>query len=160
MFSFLKKNNNVKKSIMFMDIYRSVVSTIGRPEDVDYGQILFKILQSESSADVFIQIVLAIGFTSSPGLLIMNKFLDPKYKGTDILKQLTRRELFHLHRMSEKSFELLDGAKNEQQFTKEPFSLFDGFRKRTFDLMQPEEREIPLEKRLIPSLSRVQTEIL
>ena len=150
-----KGRGDKNKSISFMRIYRRVIETIGNPEDTDYNRLLFEIKEAESSADVFIQIVLAMGLKSTPGLLILRKFSDKKFDNVDIHKILNRQELINIFDTLELAMSVLEGVRNEEKFVSEPNSLFNSFRNYTISEIKSRKGEkIKLESRLIPSLSR------
>ena len=151
-----KGRGDKNKSISFMRIYRRVIETIGNPEDTDYNRLLFEIKEAESSADVFIQIVLAMGLKSTPGLLILRKFSDKKFDNVDIHKMLNRKELINIFDTLEVAMSILEGLRNEEKFISEPISLLNSFRNHTISEIKSRKGEdLKLENRLIPSLNRI-----
>ena len=138
-----------------MKIYRRVIETIGNPEDTDYNRILFEIRESESSADVFIQMVLAMGLKPTPGLLILRNFSDKKFDNVDIHKMLNRNELVDIFDTLEVAMSVLEGVRNKEEFISEPTSLFNSFRNHTISEIRSRKGEnLKLENRLIPSFGR------
>jgi len=153
---FFKGRGDKNKSISFMRIYRRVIETIGNPEDTDYNRLLFEIREAESSADVFIQMVLAMGLKPTPGLLILRKFSDKKFDNVDIHKMLNRKELINIFDTLEVAMSVLEGVRNEEKFVSEPNSLFNSFRNYTISEIRSRKGEnLKLENRLIPSLNRI-----
>ena len=151
---FFRGRGDKNKSISFMRIYRRVVEIIGNPEDTDYNRILFEIREAKSSADVFIQIVLAMGLHPTPGLLILKNFSDKKFDNVDIHKMLNRKELINIFDTLEVAMSVLEGVRNEEKFISEPYSLFNSFRNHTISEIRSRKNEnSSLEGRLIPSLS-------
>jgi len=155
---FFKGRGDKNKSISFMRIYRRVIETIGNPEDTDYNRLLFEIREAESSADVFIQIVLAMGLKSTPGLLILRKFSDKKFDNIDIHKMLNRKELINIFDTLEVAMSVLEGLeglRNKEEFISEPTSLLNSFRNHTISEIRSRKGEnLKLENRLIPSFGR------
>ncbi len=152
---FSRGRGDRSKAMSFMRIYRSVVNTIGFPEDADYDRILFEIRVGESSSDVFIQMVLAIGLHSTPGLLILRKFSDEKFNNVDIHKMMNRRELLNVFDTLEVAMSVLEGVRNNGELTSEPETLFNSFRNYTIaEIKSRKGEKLQLEDRLRPSLSR------
>jgi hypothetical protein len=166
---FSRGRGDRKKAMFFMRIYRSVVGTIGFPEDVDYARILNGIRSAENSSDVFIQMVLALGLRSTPGLHILRSFSDKKFNDVDIHKMMNREELIDVFNTLSEAMFVLEGVDNSEIYIPEPTDLFNSFRNYTIseiksrkytisDLMSGKSENKKLEKRLRLSFRRVNFE--